>query len=393
MKKTLLLFVTLLSVTLTKAQTVGDAFTVNEINYEVTAVDPTNEVQIVGNSVTTDALTIPATVENSGTTYNVTFIKNKSFSNVAITSLVVEGDTEIDWQVFNACPNLVSADLSNITSGVGLNSFVNCPELTSVDLHNATFVGKTAFNKCPKLETIDLSNTVDIGIQAFRDAKALTSVDLPAATVVGGLAFWGCSNLTDINMPVMDSIAPGAFNATGFKTLTLPATVTKLPGANTFRNIPALEELIVEFETPFVLDTDAFLDAEKTIPDPDSHMFSTQAGYDTAPTLIVPFGTKDAFAAENGWDIFNIVEADEILSLASQAKISLNAYPNPVVDKLYFSTNDVFSAEIYNILGAKVSSQKVIDGVDLSQLNKGIYFVKAKNNEGLDFKTIKVIKQ
>jgi hypothetical protein len=40
-----------------------------------------------------------------------------------------------------------------------------------------------------------------------------------------------------------------------------------------------------------------------------------------------------------------------------------------------------------------VSSQKVIDGVDLSQLNKGIYFVKAKNNEGLDFKTIKVIKQ
>ena len=171
--------------------------------------------------------------------------------------------------MFNACPNLVSADLSNITSGVGLNSFVNCPELTSVDLHNATFVGKTAFNKCPKLETIDLSNTVDIGIQAFRDAKALTSVDLPAATVLGGLAFWGCSNLTDINMPVMDSIAPGAFNATGFTTLTLPATVTKLPGANTFRNIPALEELIVEFETPFVLDTDAFLDEEKTIPDPD----------------------------------------------------------------------------------------------------------------------------
>ena len=48
MKKTLLLFVTLLSVTLTKAQTVGDAFTVNDINYEVTATDPTNEVTNCG---------------------------------------------------------------------------------------------------------------------------------------------------------------------------------------------------------------------------------------------------------------------------------------------------------------------------------------------------------
>ncbi|KGL58869.1 leucine-rich repeat protein [Polaribacter sp. Hel1_85] len=383
MKKTLLLFVTILSVTLTKAQAIGDTFTVNDINYEVTAIDPTNEVQIVGNSVTTDALTIPATVDDSGTTYNVTFIKNKSFSNVAITSLVVEGDTEIDWQVFNACPNLVSADLSNITSGVGLNSFVNCPLLETVDLSKATYIGKLSFSKCPKLTTIDLSNLKEVGIQAFLSATSLTSIDLPAATVLGGLAFWKCTNLSDINIPVMDSIAPGAFNATGITTLTLPATLNSLPGTNTFRNIPALEELIVEFETPFVLEID----------EDGLDMFSHQALYATAPKLIVPFGTSTAFAAENGWDIFNIVEADEILSLDSQAKISLNAYPNPVVDKLYFSTNDVFSAEVYNILGAKVSSQKVTDGVDLSQLNKGIYFVKAKNNEGLDFKTIKVIKQ
>jgi hypothetical protein len=81
------------------------------------------------------------------------------------------------------------------------------------------------------------------------------------------------------------------------------------------------------------------------------------------------------------------------LSTNNQAKEVFNSYPNPVIDYLHFSSKDVYSAEIYNILGTKVSSQKVINGVDMSYLNSGIYFVKAKNVEGIEFETIKIIKE
>jgi len=81
------------------------------------------------------------------------------------------------------------------------------------------------------------------------------------------------------------------------------------------------------------------------------------------------------------------------LSVNNVSKDILNTYPNPVNNRLYFSSNDVDSVEIYNVLGAKVSTQKVMNGVDMSQLNSGIYLVKAKNVEGVEFETLKIIKE
>lgn len=405
MKKTLLLCTMLLTITLTKAQTVGDAFTVNEINYTVTATDPTNEVQVVGSSGTQTAVAIPATVNNGGNDFNVTFIKKGAFSaNKIITSLVVSGDTQIDQQVFNACSNLVSADLSNITTSIGKNSFVNCIGLETVNLSKATHIDNSAFKGCTSLTTVDISNVTSTGLNVFDSCTSLTSIDLtsiihlgaqafkgsgltsaslPSATAIGGLAFWNCSDLVDVNIPVVDSLAAGAFNGAGITKLTLPATVRKLPGFNTFRNIPALEELTVEFETPFVLD----LGVEGDLA---SHMFSSQIG--TNAKLIVPFGTSSAFAAENGWNIFNITEAEATAAVNEISNKSFDAYPNPVVDILTFSTNDIFSVDIYNTIGAKVVSLSAVSGVDMSNLNQGIYYVKCKNKEGVAISTIKVVK-
>jgi len=81
------------------------------------------------------------------------------------------------------------------------------------------------------------------------------------------------------------------------------------------------------------------------------------------------------------------------LSVNNQSKEIFNSYPNPVVDYLHFSSNDVYSVEVYNILGAKVSSQKAVKSVDMTNLNKGVYIVKAINNETSNVSTIKVVKQ
>ncbi|WP_372757214.1 LamG-like jellyroll fold domain-containing protein [Mariniflexile sp.] len=74
-------------------------------------------------------------------------------------------------------------------------------------------------------------------------------------------------------------------------------------------------------------------------------------------------------------------------------KETFNAYPNPVKDRLYFSTNKIASVEIYNILGSKLATQKVDNGVDMSFLSKGIYLVKCQNSAGVNIATVKAIKK
>lgn len=74
-------------------------------------------------------------------------------------------------------------------------------------------------------------------------------------------------------------------------------------------------------------------------------------------------------------------------------KESFNAYPNPVIDYLNFSTEDITSVEIYNTSGSKVSTQKVVNRVNMTQLSQGVYIVKCKNKENLTVATISVIKK
>ncbi|MDO5968860.1 T9SS type A sorting domain-containing protein [Flavivirga aquimarina] len=81
------------------------------------------------------------------------------------------------------------------------------------------------------------------------------------------------------------------------------------------------------------------------------------------------------------------------LSTNNKTLESFNAYPNPVNDRLYFSSKNIYSVDIYNILGSKVSSQIVTDGADMSNLNKGVYLVKIKDKSGLELGTVKTVKK
>jgi hypothetical protein len=387
MKKTLLLFVTLLTVTLINAQTVGDLFTVDNIDYEVTVVDSPNQVQV--NTSTLTAVTIPATISNGGVDYNVTLIKPGAWrdsNTTTITSLTVLGDTEIGLQAFMGCTNLVSADLSQVTKRVGNSAFKGCNSLTTVDLSSLSeALGQNAFQNCTSLATIDVGNVTEIGTQVFTGAQ-ITSIDLPSTTLIGNLAFFNCDKLASINIPVVEQINTGAFNNTALTSITFPATLTTLieTNYNMFKNCTALKTITVLGETPIALTYNSAVAGESLFINAETSLSVTN--------LIVPAGTGAAYFAADVWKDLSITEA-AVASVNSIDKISLRPYPNPVVNNLYFSSNDVYSVEIYNILGAKVSSQKVIDGVDMTQLNEGIYFIKAKNSEGLDFKTIKVIKQ
>jgi hypothetical protein len=331
MKKTLLLFITLLTVTLINAQLAFDeTFEQGIFKYKVTTLtDPVgspntvNLTGIVDGATIPEALVIPASVTEGGIEYAITIIGEKAFlNNQTITSLVVEGATRLAGQ---------------------------------------------AFAKCKSLKTVDLPLAFAIGF--YPDA---------------GLTFWQCEALESINMPVMESISTGVFNSCkALTSITFPSTLTEISSYNwnMFKSCTSLTEIKVEYTTfiPLTYNTDT-----ESV---NSSIFADVAA--NATLSITGAENVAQYQSADVWKDFNKIT----LGFDSPEKITLGSYPNPVVDYLHFSSNDVYSVEIYNILGAKVSSQKVLSGVDMSNLNKGVYIVKAKNNEGLNISSIKVIKQ
>jgi hypothetical protein len=58
-------------------------------------------------------------------------------------------------------------------------------------------------------------------------------------------------------------------------------------------------------------------------------------------------------------------------------------YPNPAQDKLYIQGPKALSFEIFNSIGERmITGNSIPDFIDLSTLQKGIYFVKIKTTHG-----------
>ena len=73
----------------------------------------------------------------------------------------------------------------------------------------------------------------------------------------------------------------------------------------------------------------------------------------------------------------------------------VSIYPNPSSDFIYFPSKQMpISIGIYNNLGQKIIDQSAVDinKVDVSQLKKGIYFVRAIYSEK-NSATYKLVKQ
>lgn len=84
-------------------------------------------------------------------------------------------------------------------------------------------------------------------------------------------------------------------------------------------------------------------------------------------------------------------------------EISLNVYPNPVIDNLYISNSEILQLEnniqIYDIEGRKINQTKAdLENnslvIDMGSLSSGLYFIQLQSKiEGTKIRTIKVIKE
>ena len=186
------------------------------------------------------AITIPATVTDSGTTYSVTSIGGDAFLYCSgLTSVTIPNSvTSICYDAFGSCTGLTSVTIPNSVTSIGIRAFSGCSGLTSVTIPNSvTTIDFAAFNSCRGLTSVTIGNSVKaIGDYAFAVCSGLTSVDIPnSVTTIGSNAFSGCSGLTSVTIPnSVTSIGSEAFrNCIKLTSVTIPNSVTSI-GSWTF---------------------------------------------------------------------------------------------------------------------------------------------------------------
>ena len=209
-------------------------FAITSGNYEYTVADG-NATITKFNSTTTDAVTIPSTIDN----YPVTAIGEKAFQNcINLKSVTIpNGVTSIGENAFYYCTLLESVTIPDSVTSIGENAFSYCTSLKSVTIPNGvTSIGKNAFYYCTLLESIYVDDrninysskdgvlfdrnitqlitypcgktgssyiipdrVTSIGEYAFRDCKSLESIEIPyTVTSIGNGAFLDCTKLESI---------------------------------------------------------------------------------------------------------------------------------------------------------------------------------------------------
>ena len=103
--------------------------------------------------------------------------------------------------------------------------------LTTVELGGFTDIGSYAFWKTKNLTSVKIEDAQIIKASAFSGAEKLTEVNIPNVTKISQWGFSKCRNLVTVNMPKVEKIGPGAFLASGYLNITLPASLKSISGA------------------------------------------------------------------------------------------------------------------------------------------------------------------
>ena len=100
--------------------------------------------------------------------------------------------------------NLISVEIGDCVTSIGLYAFRNCRGLTSCTIGSGvTSIGDYAFEACSGLTSVTIPNSVtSIGDGAFNYCTSLTSITIPSGvTSIGESTFQACSGLTSIDIP------------------------------------------------------------------------------------------------------------------------------------------------------------------------------------------------
>lgn len=243
-------------------------FIVDGINYNVT--DSTaRRVEVIANNYAYN-VTIPATVQCDTTTYTVTAIGDRAFSQTGNLYQVTLPETieTIGVQAFY-CSKLFKINLPSSLRRIESEAFYHCSNLKEAILHDSLeFIGESAFDSsgllsinipkkvkyintstfsgCEALNTVVLhEELIAIEVRAFRGCKALSNLTMPSAMKIGEWAFNDCVSLEHLVLPEnLAELGRNAFEGcTGLISVDFPSTYITELQSYTFQGCSGLKEV------------------------------------------------------------------------------------------------------------------------------------------------------
>ena len=153
--------------------------------------------------------------------------------------------TSIGDVAFSGCKNLGSVTLPESITEIGNYAFEHCEKLQLKKLpSNLRRIGSGAFIACKNLQLETLPDGLErIGSWVFNDCDQLNLRKLPSnLRLVNDYAFVNCRKLRLKELPNgLEIIGEDAFANTGIRTITIPASVTKL--GNSAFDTDSIEEI------------------------------------------------------------------------------------------------------------------------------------------------------
>ena len=217
-------------------------------------------------------ITIPSTIDISGSIYNVTNIGNAftnlgfltsitilanisglyswAFSNCTnITFVILPSSVRtIGQEAFRECTKLVSVNIPNEVYSIATFAFYNCKSLTSINIPGITSIGNSTYMLCSSLTSVTISSVcTNIGQRAFKDCTSLTSVILHSSFLsFGPESFQGCVKLTSMVMPSsVTSIGNNAFQFCRAMTSVVISPLVKNIPDSVFNDCPGLTSIVI----------------------------------------------------------------------------------------------------------------------------------------------------
>jgi len=200
-------------------------------------------VTVTGYTGPETTVTIPSTMNVSGTSLPVTSIGNDWWPEGSIiiggpnfsslTSVTIPNSvTNIGKFAFDECSGLVSVTIPNSVTNIGMHAFSCCTGLTSVTIPGSvTKIGEYAFSSCTSLTSVTIPGSVtNIGKGMFSGCTSLTSLTIPSSvTSICLSAFDGCTSLSSI---IVDATNFAYSSADGVLFDKSQATIIKYPLGN-----------------------------------------------------------------------------------------------------------------------------------------------------------------
>ncbi|MDL2228579.1 leucine-rich repeat protein, partial [Odoribacter sp. OttesenSCG-928-L07] len=376
-------------------------------------------------------------IPNSVTSIGISAFRYcSSLSSVTIPNSV----TDIKGGAFYECTGLTEVTIPNSVTSIGYETFFGCSSLLSVTIPNSvTSIGGSAFKECTSLTEIINHNPEPLAIEAnvftgVNKPACTLKVATSAVSKYEAAAVWQDFNIVGGGYLVIASAnnaAYGKVNGEGlYPTNTaLTVTATTNPGYVFINWTVSGIVISTESSYSFTVTDDITLTAnfkaglsnltvsEGTLTPAfhqDSLNYSVQVDIDitsitlTAHTeatgaIVIGDGTHSLNTGVNTFTIL-VIDQDGVNTLTYTVKVSRitidvdewriengewRIYPNPASDKLRIENGEwrISGVEIYNLNGRMV---KRIDNpsrdaihcvsteIDISDLQRGIYFVKIK---------------